>query len=582
MKTTKRRIAMQFSVQFVIFCLIALLVLGLLFFILISFLTKKDIEQNFSSIGLSNLVTETIFINDNEPWVPNYYEDLIVESDSWLQIINKQGQVIYSIEAPNDIPSAYTAHHLLNLQDTNRLDHYTVHTELDTFERDEPLLFILGYEDRTYSVLQSWAESSYEDSSPTLHDEISSYLAEIDGSLTITTGDNEVLASYGENGEPSNSEPLEIVEQQLHPGSSDQYKRVFYNEDANEIWVLSTENNSPISSSPSMVTYFIIAVSILLALFLALGILYTFWQVTRFGQPLVLFISWLEKLGRGDYKLHLSSKQKNRVFTKKGKIRSRYKLYEEVIHAFSGMAEKLKKSEDDQKKLEQTREEWMTGISHDLRTPLSTIEGYGHLLKSGDYQWREDELKDIGSAILEKGDHMLELLQDFSLSFQLKNHALPLTKETVYANELLKDSVLNLANDPVSADYHVSFLKHEGDPLSVSVDLKWFHRLLENLLYNSIRHNPTGTAIDASLHENDGIVELRIADDGVGMDTTTLDSLFDRYYRGTNTGEHTGGSGLGMSIAKGIAEAHGARIDVQSKLGKGTTFKVYINIATDI
>ena len=83
------------------------------------------------------------------------------------------------------------------------------------------------------------------------------------------------------------------------------------------------------------------------------------------------------------------------------------------------MAEKLEASTKERERLKQT-EEWMTGISHDLRTPLTTMQGYGTLLQSGRYEWSGQELEDIGKTIREKSNYMTHLIEDFSLSFQLK------------------------------------------------------------------------------------------------------------------------------------------------------------------
>src|SRR5690625_5459211 len=85
------------------------------------------------------------------------------------------------------------------------------------------------------------------------------------------------------------------------------------------------------------------------------------------------------------------------------------------------MAQQLAAAERDREQLEKTREEWMSGISHDLRTPISSIQGYGHMLESNKYDFSQNELQGSGKVIREKSDYMVGLVEDFALVFKLKN-----------------------------------------------------------------------------------------------------------------------------------------------------------------
>ncbi|MEK1833176.1 histidine kinase dimerization/phospho-acceptor domain-containing protein [Priestia megaterium] len=129
----------------------------------------------------------------------------------------------------------------------------------------------------------------------------------------------------------------------------------------------------------------VVGAVIVAALVLLATISISIWNAFRYGGPLLLFTSWLGRMGSGNYSEVLTEKERKRVFRKNGKVRFQYRLYSEVITAFYEMAEQLSLAEKERKQLESTREEWMTGISHDLRTPLSTIQGYGHMLESGHY-----------------------------------------------------------------------------------------------------------------------------------------------------------------------------------------------------
>ena len=237
------------------------------------------------------------------------------------------------------------------------------------------------------------------------------------------------------------------------------------------------------------------------------------------------------------------------------------------------MADKLAFARNERLRLEQSREEWMTGISHDLRTPLTTVQGYGHLLESGQFSWSEDELREVGGTIREKSTYMLELLQDFSLTFELKNHTPGEKLEPLELNEFVRRAVLRYVNDATLQNVVFDF---EESPASLRIlaNPKWFQRLLDNLISNAVKHNPPGTEITLSVISEGELAFIIVRDNGVGMDAETQSRLFDRYYRGTNTDEGSDGAGLGMSIAYAVVAAHKGTILVESSIGEGTIIKL--------
>jgi signal transduction histidine kinase len=284
-------------------------------------------------------------------------------------------------------------------------------------------------------------------------------------------------------------------------------------------------------------------------------------------------------MGSGNYEEVLTEKEKKLIFRKNGKVRFKYRLYAEVFQAFYGMAEQLAASTKEREQLERTREEWMTGISHDLRTPLTTIQGYGTLLERGQYEWSKQELEDIGKIIGEKSIYILSLMEDFSLSFRLKNEDSHVDFQLTEMNQFLNSIASKFIEDITLADYQFSFTKL-NHKLSLPIAKRWFERMIDNLIYNAVIHNPPGTTIRIIMEEDreSGHLKILICDNGIGMDEETRKHLFNRYYRGTNTDERVEGSGLGMSIAMQIAKLHKADIDVESEITKGTTVAVYLPI----
>jgi signal transduction histidine kinase len=181
----------------------------------------------------------------------------------------------------------------------------------------------------------------------------------------------------------------------------------------------------------------------------------------------------------------------------------------------------------------------------------------------------------MGTTIREKGDYMLELISDFSLIHQLKQGDSIMQLRETDLVELLRCSVLKYVNDATMSEYQFHYVGEER-LLLIQADETWLQRLMDNLLSNAVKHNPPGVIVTVSAGRMNDKAFIRVIDNGKGMDEETLHHLFNRYYRGTNTEESTNGSGLGMSIAKSIVEAHGGVIQVQSKVWQGTKIEILL------
>ncbi|MGM0836352.1 MAG: sensor histidine kinase [Bacillota bacterium] len=128
------------------------------------------------------------------------------------------------------------------------------------------------------------------------------------------------------------------------------------------------------------------------------------------------------------------------------------------------------------------------------------------------------------------------------------------------------------------SDYHLS-LEPLGYSFTMPIAKRWFERMVDNLIYNAINHNPAGTTIMVKLGKS-GPPHLKIVieDDGRGMDEETRKNLFNRYYRVTHTEARTEGSGLGMSIALQIAKLHKGSVSAESVVGRGTVVEIGLPI----
>ncbi|MBU8689931.1 HAMP domain-containing histidine kinase [Priestia megaterium] len=580
MKSIKRRLTFHFSFQFIaiIACVCCVLFCALMF--LAYYLSKQDIKRDLPSGSLSVLTGDTT-VEGGKATVSDDLAKQLKQEGLWYQVLNKQGKVIGEINSPKDLPKHYGLSELLEMDKTKKFKGYNVVTELDTF-LTTPTYYILGYKsdlkDQLYALYAKYNKQSVPPKSDIPL--IKKALKEKDASLQILNEKGDILASIRMSKEKTRYDPLEIISRKIEQDKYDSTATVFHDPKKKISWVFYTPNNYHSITDESIIrkawmVSIIVAVSVLIA-----TIAFSIWNAFRYGRPLLLFTSWLERMGSGNYSEVLTEKERKRVFRKNGKVRLQYRLYSELITAFYEMAEQLSLAEKERKQLETTREEWMTGISHDLRTPLSTIQGYGHMLESGHYNWNEEELKEIGQTLRDKSEYMVELVEDFSLAFQLKNNVVALETKKVDVHQLLQHIVLKFVNDRTIEKVQFSYMPVHLQPF-IQADPRWFERMLDNLIFNAIKHNPENTTITISTAIKSDRVLIKIQDDGIGMDEKTQKNLFDRYYRGTNTTEKTEGAGLGMSIAKAICELHKGHIEVRSTLHEGTAITLHIPLSAN-
>ncbi len=570
------RITLHFTYQLVIYSLLVSLIMFGMFLLLISKISNKEIEQNFTA-GALNSITSELFYEKGNIEIPDYWNKLLEEKRIWLQIINNNGNVIYEINNKPDFSRSYSFFELNRIRQTGVLGKYSVLSTLDdTFE--EPFLILLGYENASVQRLEQWHQRFGQDHriSQANQKELTELLQQSNSYLMIMDHAGDTIQTFGNSNLAAKSfAPVELLSMQQFPGKHNISVAAFQPEDSNLVWILLTPSaTGTYSEQPilhDVLRIFIWIGSAMLALSLVISI----WHGYRYAKPLILFSGWFERMGSGLYEEVLTARDRKRVFRKNGKLRLRYRLYREVIQSFYDMAEKLAQLEKDRSKLERTREEWMSGISHDLRTPLSSIQGYGYILESSPANWNAEELSEMGKTIREKSDYMLELISDFSHIYQLKHSSGLIQRQELELGELVRRSVLKYVNDATLAN--VQFF-YEGDeqPVRIFGSEMWLQRLMDNLLSNAVKHNAPGVSVTAASGMLNDEAFIRVADNGKGMDKETVDKLFERYYRGTSTEETTVGSGLGMSIAKMIVEAHHGRIEVRSAPGEGTDITIYL------
>lgn len=274
-------------------------------------------------------------------------------------------------------------------------------------------------------------------------------------------------------------------------------------------------------------------------------------------KPIKRIIAGVDELSSGKYDI---------FYKEKG-------IYSNVFRKLNMLSDKLKDNEVERIKIEKMREEFIANISHDIKTPLSSIKGYAEILE-GDYDFNNDEISEYANIINSKADYIKELVDDLNLTIKLKDKAFSINKIEINIVNLVKNSIIDIFNDPRYCKRDIEFITSKSK-INKNVDEILIKRAINNLIYNALVHNEENTSITVKVFEDKNI-HILICDNGKGISQEELNYIFERYYRGTNTGENHKGSGLGMAIAKEIINAHDGYINISSKLGKGTEIEIII------
>lgn len=248
-------------------------------------------------------------------------------------------------------------------------------------------------------------------------------------------------------------------------------------------------------------------------------------------------------------------------------------IYKDVKVKLNNLANKLKQNEVERKKIEVMRNEWISNITHDIKTPLSSIKGYAELLESYS-DFTDDEIKQYGFVINQKSEYIKELVDDLNLTVYLKDDKRILNMQKANLVTEIKNSIISILNDSIYSEREITFQSNK-DVIEESFDIKLLKRLINNIIYNALIHNDENVKIDVEVLKAEK-THIIIKDNGKGISEEDLENIFNKYYRGTNTSYVHKGSGLGMAIVYNIVKAHGWDINIESKLGEGTRIEIII------
>ena len=232
-----------------------------------------------------------------------------------------------------------------------------------------------------------------------------------------------------------------------------------------------------------------------------------------------------------------------------------------VIRDFNATVKQLKS-------LEIMRSEFITNFSHELKTPITSINGFAELLLTDDLTI--DERKEYAQIIYNESNRLLKLAKNTLLLSKLEGQTLVSEKNIFSFDEMVTNAILIIENELTTKDLE---LEINLDKVNYYWDSSLLSQVVINLLSNAVKYSKKGGVIKVELHENDGYVFFSVKDNGIGMDEKTKAKIFDRYYQGDSS-HKTDGNGLGLAIVQKIVDLCGGKIDVGSEVDKGSFFLV--------
>lgn len=244
---------------------------------------------------------------------------------------------------------------------------------------------------------------------------------------------------------------------------------------------------------------------------------------------------------------------------------------------FNNMADTILASIEELKLTQKLRRELIANVSHDLRTPLAIIHGYIETLKMKEDSLTAEERAKYTDIILKSTDKLKKLVSELFELSKLEAHQVKPNKEPFFIAELIHDTSQRYRIMAKDKNIKIKVDATNDLPL-VLADISLIERVLQNLLDNAIKFTPTGGNIAIKLAKKEEKIEIKVADNGIGIAADAIPHVFDRYQTKNKVKYNKGGTGLGLAIVKRILELHNSDIHLQSQPNVETSFTFQLPI----
>lgn len=245
--------------------------------------------------------------------------------------------------------------------------------------------------------------------------------------------------------------------------------------------------------------------------------------------------------------------------------RLNYETYFELMqiqHSFNVMSEKLDTIEKEKKKLEETKQKMLVDLSHDLRTPITTVQGYVEALQLGIITEKGERERTL-NVIYNKIRIIAVLTEDIFELSKLEHSDYPFEVHPTDVSEFIRELLVEYY-DLFKAKRLILQYQIPSKEVIAPINNRLLYRAISNIISNALQYNMAGTTVFVSLMEDESKVYINIIDNGIGIPEDMKQSIFDAFVRVDDSRENNGGSGLGLTIAKHIVEKHGGSINLDS------------------
>ncbi|MEZ2717629.1 PAS domain-containing sensor histidine kinase [Niallia circulans] len=228
------------------------------------------------------------------------------------------------------------------------------------------------------------------------------------------------------------------------------------------------------------------------------------------------------------------------------------------------------------KKLEQIRKDFVANVSHELKTPITSIKGFSETLLDGAMEDKET-LEEFLRIILKESHRLQTLIQDLLDLSKLEQHHFALNKEEFNLMEILNKATKMLEGRAEAKNIKLLF-PQANEIVQIEGDRSRLTQVFLNLITNAVIYTPNDGEITVYVVEKKKKIEIRIQDTGIGIEQEEIPRIFERFYRVDKArSRNSGGTGLGLAIVKHLVELHRGTIQVESEMGEGTTFTVILH-----
>jgi signal transduction histidine kinase len=230
----------------------------------------------------------------------------------------------------------------------------------------------------------------------------------------------------------------------------------------------------------------------------------------------------------------------------------------------------------ERKELERQKADFYAMVTHDLKSPLTTILGYADFMLTVKAEGLDAETVEMVEAIRSSSINLHQMSNDFLAVSKFESGVLTLALTQTEITNVLKKVIKDMGS--AAHEKRLSLVEDIEDGLPAAmIDQRLVQRALANLLQNAINYTPEGGTVILKAEKSGGEVVVSVTDTGPGIPEEEQARVFEKYYRSSRT-SYVKGTGLGLAIVKAVAEAHGGKVELESEEGKGSTFKIFLPI----